>query len=514
MSKIGQEVSVKVQWLLSGLLAAAALLPGAVSVPALISDHMLLQKNAPVRIWGKAAPDEAVTVRFRGQEARTSADANGRWQVFLRPMKPGSAADLTITGTNTLLVHDVLVGDVWIGSGQSNMEFPLSRADRATDEVMHAEFPQIRLFTVKRVVADQPLDDVQGHWSLCSPDEAKNFSAVLYFFGREIYQTQKIPVGLIHTSWGGTPAQSWTSAGMLKSNASLAYIQDEWTKTMDAYPAAKAKYDEANAKYKQEAAAAKADGKPVPTAPRAPTGPGSPNTPAGLYNAMIAPLTPYAIRGALWYQGEANASKDHAYPYRYLFASMIEDWRQQWGEGAFPFYLVQLANFRANPYWPLLRESQTEALNLRNTGMAVAIDVGNPTDIHPTNKQDVGHRLALWARADTYGEKIVYSGPLYRQAAMEGNAVRVYFDAVGAGLQAKNNALTGFAVAGADHQFYPAQAVIDGDTVVVSSDQVARPMAVRYAWQDDPAVSLFNADGLPASPFRSDLWMDAKMPKP
>lgn len=499
---------------LTAALLTSAALQGAVQLPALISDHMLLQQGAPARLWGKANPNEPVLVRFRGQEQRTVADATGRWQVFLRPLTSGRAEDLTVTGENTLTIHDVLVGDVWIGSGQSNMEFPMSRTDHANEEILRAASPQIRLFTVKRSVAEQPLEDVQGQWSVCSPETVKSFSAVLYFFGREIQQTQNIPVGLIHSSWGGTPAQSWTSEQMLKDNSGLGYIGEEWSQILGRYPAAKVKYDEELAAWKQRSGSAKDSGKQPPAPPRAPAGPGHPNTPSGLYNAMIAPLTPYAIRGVLWYQGEANASNSHAYRYRWLFSSMIEDWRQQWGQGPFPFYLVQLANFRSNGNWPIVRESQSKALDLRNTGMAVAIDIGNSTDIHPTDKQDVGHRLALWARANTYGEKIVYSGPLFRQMSVEGNAARLWFDSAGGGLQAKGQTVTGFVVAGRDHRFYPAQVKLDADTLLVSSPQVSQPVAVRYAWEDDPAAGLFNREGLPASPFRTDTWTDGKMPQP
>ena len=492
-------------------LLAIACLRAEVKLPALISDHMLIQQGTPVRIWGKAAPGETVSVTFAAtQRYSVKADSNGKWQAFLTPVSAGGPFELVIAGSNRIIVKDILAGEVWVGSGQSNMEFPMARTLNADEEINNAKYPQIRLFTVKRVVADDPRDDVQGSWSACSPETVKNFSAVAYFFGREIHQTRHVPVGLIHSSWGGTPAESWTDMPFLESDLSLNSILTGWTKVLADYPAKKEAWDARIAKFPEEEAAAKAAGKKAPVRPAAPQGPGHPNTPAGLYNAMIAPLTPYAIRGAIWYQGEANTGETRSIQYRRLFETMIESWRHAWGEGSFPFYFVQLANFRSNSWWPLVRESQTGTLELRNTGMALAIDVGNPTDIHPTNKQEVGHRLALAARGQTYGEHIEYSGPLFRQMAVNGAAAYLYFDHVGGGLQAKGGKLTGFWIAGADQRFVPAEARIEGNTVMVTALEVGQPAAVRYAWQDDPPVSLYNKEGLPASPFRTDDWKDAK----
>lgn len=487
--------------------ALAACLHAEVKLPAILSDHMLMQQGMPVRLWGSATPGETVSVALPSQKVSVTASSGGKWQLALAPMKPGRPFDITINHTT---IHDVLVGDVWVGSGQSNMEFGMTRVMNAAQEIPQANYPEIRLFTVKKAVADQAADDVTGSWSLCTPESAKSFSAVAYFFGREIYKTQHVPVGLIHTSWGGTPAQSWTEPSYLSDDPALQTYLTNWQKTIDQYPAAKDKYDAQLAQWNEAVAAAKAAGKNPPNRPGAPAGPGHPNTPSGLYNAMIAPLTPYAIRGALWYQGESNANATEAWLYRRLFTSMIESWRQAWGEGSFPFYFVQLANYKTNGWWPLLRESQNAALDLRNTGEALAIDVGNPTDIHPTNKQEVGHRLALAARALTYGEKIEYAGPMFREMTVMGPRAQLWFDHVGGGLQAKSGALTGFWIAGADRRFVPAEAKIEGDTVVVSSAAVAEPEAVRYAWQDDPPVSLYNREGLPASSFRTDAWKEPK----
>ena len=497
---------MKVRFLLLAAFGVAAV-QAEVKLPSIISDHMLLQQGVPARIWGTAAPGETVTVSVGSERLAVKTPSSGKWQVFLQPMKPGAPFDMTVDG---VVIHDVLVGEVWVGSGQSNMEFPMARTLNSPQEIAEANYPQIRLFTVKRTVADQPLDDVTGSWSPCSPESVKNFSAVAYFFGREIHKTQHVPVGLIHTSWGGTPAQSWTETSFLKDDPALQSYLTNWQKALDNYPANKEKYDQQLANWQEAVTAAKAAGKTPPNRPGPPPGPGHQNTPSGLYNAMIAPITPYTIRGALWYQGESNANANEAWLYRRLFTSMIESWRQAWGQGSFPFYFVQLANYRTNGWWPVLRESQNAALELRNTGEGLAIDVGNPTDIHPTNKQEVGHRLALVARAQTYGERIEFSGPMFRELGVMGPQARLWFDHVGGGLQAKGGTLTGFEIAGADQKFVPAEAKIEGSAVVVTSPDVPEPVAVRYAWQDDPPVSLYNREGLPASSFRTDTWKDAK----
>ncbi len=477
-------------------LVLASLANADVRLPALISDHMMLQRDMPARIWGWADPGESVTVSFDGQKAAAIADNDGKWHIFLKPTSRSEPAELLVAGKNTIAVHDVLTGEVWLASGQSNMEFSMARVDKSDQEIAAANYPSIRFFLVKKAVADQPAEDVVGNWVVCSPDTVKPYSAVAYFFAREIFQTQHVPVAVIDTYWGGTPAQSWTSAPALRTEPALSFIQEDWQATLARYPDAKQKYDDALAKWQETKSGAE---------PRPPAGPGHQNTPSGLYNAMIAPLTPYAIRGVIWYQGEANASQAHAYAYRRLFRTMIEDWRSAWGIGAFPFYFVQLANFTSNGWWPLLRESQTETLNLRNTAMAVTTDIGNPTDIHPTDKQDVGHRLALPARALVYGEKIVYSGPMFREMTTEGSEARVWFDFADGGLATRGGApLSGFEIAGSDGAFVPADARIDGETVVVSCTSVTQPAMVRYGWADNPTTAtLVNRQGLPASPFRN-----------
>ena len=392
-------------------------LQAAVKLPAVISDHMVLQQGMPVRVWGTADPGETVKVDFQGQSVSVKAAENGKWTAWLRPLVAAGPLEMTV---NSQTIHDVLVGEVWLGSGQSNMEFRLATAVNHDEEIARADYPMIHLFQVKRAVADQPLDDVTGSWQVCSPASAKGFSAVEYFFGRHLLQNLHLPMGLIESDWGGTPAQSWASRQAMESDPALKFVLDEWDGVLARYPAAKQRYDQQLEAWDKAAAEAKAQGKTPPNRPAAPAGPGHPNTPGGLYNAMIAPLVPYAIRGVIWYQGESNASEAHAYKYRRLFGAMIEDWRNRWGEGDFPFLFVQLANYKANPWWPVLRESQTETLRLANTGMAVIIDIGESKDIHPKNKQDVGLRLALAARALTYHQPIEYSGPMFQSAAPEG----------------------------------------------------------------------------------------------
>jgi sialate O-acetylesterase len=495
------------QKLLAFALLAAASLSAEVKLPALISDHMLIQQGMPVRIWGTASPGETVKVAFHSQTRTATAAPSGKWEVFLAPTPAGGPYELTVNSTT---VHDVLAGEVWVGSGQSNMEFSMSRVKDFEREIPAANFPEIRLFTVKRAVSANPSEDVQGSWSACTPDTVKNFSAVAYFFGRELHQNRHTPVGLIYSSWGGTPAQAWTEMSYLEEDQNLRLYLTNWDKILTDYPARKEDYDKkVLPKWEAQEAAAKKTGAKVPAKPASPPGPGHQNTPAGLYNGMIAPLTPYAIRGVIWYQGESNANANEARLYRRLFPAMIESWRKQWGQGSFPFYFVQLANFQTNGWWPLLRESQNETLELANTGQALAIDVGNRTDIHPTDKQTVGHRLALIALAQIYGEQIPYSGPTLKEMTVDGSDATIWLDHTGKGLEAKGGTLAGFAIAGADQKFVPATAKIVDNRVVVSSPEVRDPKAVRYAWADYPMATLYNRDGLPAVPFRTDSWTEA-----
>ena len=658
-------------------LSSASLALADVRLPAVISDNMVLQKTAKAPIWGWASPGEKVTVQLGDQTASATADDKGAWRVALDTSRqPTTPAELIVTGNNVVTARNVLVGEVWLASGQSNMEFTVAQGKDAKDEIAAADFPQIRHFHAAYKTAAVPQAETTGRWEVCSPKTAGWFTAVGYYFARSLHQELKVPVGLVHTSWGGTDAEAWTSAEGLAydprfktiierniaSPEKTAAAMEKYRATLRAwedktYPKdpgntgfdkgwAKAEFDDAawktmqcptaweNAglpdfdgtvwfrktidlpatlqgkdlilslgavddfdttyvngtqvgatgnevdeywafkrKYKVAASVLKPGKnliavrvfdhggqgglmgppgemnlgvgrdtvdlagpwlyqveKQIPTftggwAGR-PQAPGiSQNSPTALYNAMINPLVPYALAGAIWYQGENNAGR--AYAYRTLFPAMITDWRSKWNQGDFPFYFVQLANFtKALPQpgdseWAELREAQSMTLKLPNTGMAVIIDIGDAVDIHPKNKQDVGKRLALNALAKTYGHKIEYAGPMYESMKIEGAKIRLNFSHTTGGLSlvlpgVQAHALMtlkGFAICGEDHKFVWADATIDGNTVVVSSPAVPNPIAVRYAWANNPECNLYNGSGLPASPFRTDDFPGKTAPK-
>jgi sialate O-acetylesterase len=470
-----------------------------VTLPKILASHMVVQRDLPVHVWGWAAAGEPVTVTFRGESRSTQADNLGRWSIYLAPGKAGGPFEVVVKGTNTITLDDVLVGDVWVASGQSNMEFEMRKASTAAVDLPKADNAHIRLMIVRKATSDYPLTDVDGvSWVASTPESAKEFSAVGWYFAREIESREHVPVGVIDSTWGGTPAEAWTSLEALGSDASLAPV-------FTAFAHMSGRESTAILEEKQRARQieeAKAQGKPIPQFGWHPTL----NSwgPAMLWNAMIAPLTPFPIRGVIWYQGESNSPIERAPSYERIFRTMIEDWRRQWQVGDFPFLYVQISNFKSGPHeiWPVIREAQRRSLELRNTGMAVTIDVGNPDDVHPTDKLTVGQRLALGARAITYGEEVEYSGPAYRQVTPEGSSLRVWFDHA-AGLEAKGGPLTSFEVAGPDGNFVPAQAKIDGETILLTSDAVTTPVAARYGWANSPDCHLFNRAGLPASPFTS-----------
>ena len=646
------------------VLVLAGVVRAEVRLPAIISDNMVLQRGMKVRIWGNADAGEHLTVTFDRKSSSAVADAQGRWQVSIGPFKTGRPSELTVKGDKQVLtIKNVLVGEVWLCSGQSNMEWPLVNTVGGAETVAQANYPEIRLFTVEHQTAVSPLTDVQGHWVVTTPDEAAHFSAVGYFFGRELHQRLKLPIGLIDSSWGGTPAEAWTSHDALLSSAELKPILEKYESSLKALPQTKETYARALAQWEEnnlyldaenkgegagyadlttpttdwaamdlpkqfetagllidgavwfrkvlelpESWAAKdlvlnlppiddydvtyfngtkigSTGRETPNSymvPRRYVVPGSlvrpgrnviavrvfdsageggfsrggafsigpagagesqvislrgvwhykvelalepkhpdwgtrpeavgvsnQNNPSVLYNAMIAPLVSFAIRGVIWYQGESNAGR--AYQYRTLFPVMIRNWRSSWGQD-FPFYFVQLPNWHATKAqpdesdWAELREAQLMTLREPHTGMAVTIDLGDEIELHPRNKLDVGLRLARWALAATYGQKVIHSGPLFDRYTIEGNQVRIRFKHA-AGLKTLNgDPLKGFAIAGEDHRFVWADARIDGDTVIVSSPGVPNPVAVRYAWADNPLANLYNKAGLPASPFRTDNW--------
>jgi sialate O-acetylesterase len=476
---------------------------------------MVLQQGRQVAIWGTADPGEQVTVTLADQKQMATADSTGPWKVRVGPFKAGGPIDLTVAGKNTVTFHNVMVGEVWVCSGQSNMEFALwnhgifGGAKNTEQEVAASNYPLLRLFLVKRAVAGKPQTDVQGHWVVSSPVTAGDFSAVGYFFGRDLHRALKVPVGMIASSWGGTEAEAWTNNEALSADPELKVVADSWQQRIADFPHALEQYTQKLDEWEKSAEQAEAEGKIALSLPDPPKDPRShPWRDSGLWNAMMAPLTPYAIAGAIWYQGESNA--EFAYQYRKVFPTMIQQWRNSWGEGDFPFLFVQLANYvpagQAPDQWAVLRESQDKTLALPKTGMAVAIDIGESYDIHPKNKQEVGRRLALAAEGIAYGRKIEYMGPSYKSLHAEEGNLRLRFTHVGGGLVAHGEQLTGFEVAGEDQQFYPAEAKIEGAEVVLSSAKVAKPVAARYAWANDPKCNLYNKAGLPAPPFRTDDW--------
>jgi sialate O-acetylesterase len=484
----------------------------------LITENMVLQQGVKVPLWGDADDGEKVTVSCQGQTVSATAQ-NGKWQVCLENLKAGGPYPLTIAGKNTITYKNVLVGEVWIASGQSNMEWPLRASDGAEKHIGASANPLIRLFTVPHTTAQTPQTTVNSKWVECGPTTVPSFSAVAYFFGRELQKSRGVPVGLIHTSWGGTPAEAWTSQAALEAQPSLKHYLAAREQALANYPQAMEKYKADLEKHKAAVEKAKAEGKTPPPAPRQPAPPDkSPHIPSSLYNGMIAPLIPYAIKGAIWYQGESNAGR--AYEYRTLFPAMIKNWRDDWKQGDFPFLLVQLAPFMQisktpqESAWAELREAQLLATKAcPNTGMAVITDVGDERDIHPKWKDPVGARLALAARAIGYGEKIEFSGPLYDSVKFEGNKAILSFTHTTGGLVAKGTELTGFTITGEDKKFVNAKAEIQDQHVVVWSDEVTKPVAVRFGWANYPVVNLWNKEGLPATPFRTDDFPLTTAPK-
>jgi sialate O-acetylesterase len=507
-------------WLVSAFLLLLAS-PAAADprLPAIFSDHMVLQQQMPIGVWGWADPGERIEVRLRSQRVSTSADPEGRWRVTLAPEAAGGPDELVVAGAAaSRRFAEVLVGEVWVGSGQSNMQWEVRQAQDAEKEIAAANHPRIRLFSVKRLTAREPKDDVTPFdaaptWTAVTPASIPNFSAVGYFFSRELQRSRDVPIGFIHSSWGGTPAEAWTRRDVLADDPALTPLLAQYRRIEAEYPSQRYGYERRQPVWSEAAKAWRAanpGATPLPGMPAPRGGPDDPHRPAALWNAMIAPITPFAIRGVLWYQGETNALR--AWDYQRLMTAMIQDWRRAWNRGDLPFLFVQLANFKPNPpapgasWWAEIREAQRLTLGLPNTGMASAIDIGNPLDIHPLDKQEVGRRLALAARAVAYGERVVHAGPLYDGMTIEGGRVRVRFAHAGGGLVLDAAKGSSFVVAGVDGVFKPATAAVEGATVVVSSAEVAAPVAVRYAWEDDPVTSLRNKEGLPASPFRTDTY--------
>lgn len=511
------------RFLFAALLLSPAPAFADVKLHPLFCDNMVLQRDMKVPVWGTADPGEEIVVTFRVNEQggenvdviRLRADDRGEWKVVLNMPGACEQVGLTVKGKNEVQLKNVAVGDVWLCSGQSNMEWKLKdlpKNDQGKKVAADAMNKHIRLFTVpnrpfKEPQRTFPVSKTEGLWLECTPENVLNFSAVGYYFGRDIQKSQNVPIGLIAADWGGTPCESWTSNAGLEAEPGLKHYVDAWAAIDEAK--AMAAYEKAMTKYEADAAKAKAEGKPAPRKPTKPVNGGvHAHVPTALYNGMIAPLLPFPIKGAIWYQGESNASR--AKEYRTLFPAMIADWRKQWGS-EFPFFAVQLAPFRADGSdkvsYAELRDAQYHATKvLPKVGLAVITDCGDETDIHPQRKEPVGQRLALAARAIAYGEAIEYSGPTFKDAKFESGQAIVTFDHIGGGLKCHGDTLTGFALCSEDKIFHPAKAEIKGDTVVVTCDKVAKPIAVRFGWVNfaKPELNFFNAAGLPAVPFRSD----------
>lgn len=493
------------------LLLPATAATAQITLPRSLSDHMVVQRGLPVHVWGLAPPGENVSVTFRGETETAASNALGHFNVYLKPGTAGGPFQMTVTGTPTnaagnpaavqhFTLSDILVGDVWVASGQSNMAFTLHEAATAADDLPRAGIPGLRLMLVNTKAADFAQNDVSTTgWAASTPQTAKDFSAVAWYFAREIHAREHVPVGVIDATWGGTVAEAWVRLTALGEDAALNPLFAMRGEMLDRAADADAELNDEQRQIDQ----ARAAGKPAPAFLWHPVleswGPGK------LWNGMIAPLTPMPIKGVIWYQGESNSAQERYPLYDRIMRTLIEDWRREWAEGPFPFYYVQIANYKSTPLedWAGLRAQQVKTLAVRNTAMAVTIDIGNPDNVHPTDKIDVGHRLALAARALTYGETgLEYSGPIFRQATTEGPSIRAWFDHA-KGLTAKGGEVTSVEVAGRDGKFYPATAKVDGETVVASSPQVPAPVAMRYGWANSPQCNLFNGDGLPASPFTS-----------
>jgi len=554
---------------LIAFMAFAPLVHGDVTLPNIIGDRMVLQQEAVVPIWGEADAGEKITVTLGQQKKMATADAKGRWMVRLAPLKSGGPFEMTVAGNNTLTLHDIWVGEVWVCSGQSNMTWELLSSTGAKETIAESNDPQLHLFNIPRSTSDKTGRDVNAQWTVAAPNTTPRFSAVAYHFGAELRKTLNVPVGLIHASRSGSPVESWTPIATMRVSDDYklllktwdkmianfpsfkkAYEQKDgkalmqvWGETVSDYPAYKTHYEDKIQAWMAAVEKARSEGKPEPRLPGPPPEPVSPDSmycPGSLYERMIAPLQPYAMRGVIWYQGESNAAQ--AWSYRQLFPNLIQSWRTTWASAGsagtgpgdslsrpirsgqdFPFLFVQAANFGVTTpepvesTWAELREAQAVSLSVPGTGIATALDLGVGGNVHPPNKRDVGIRLALVAKASVYGKKdIVFSGPNYDRMKIEGGTIRISFKNAG-GLTVRNKTSLGvtldgepspqgFAMAGADRKWVWASAKLEGETIVVWNEQIPKPVAVRYAWSDNPAINLYNGAGLPAMPFRTDDW--------
>ena len=498
---------------------------GEIQLPRVFGDNMVLQRERPIPVWGKASPGEKVAVAFAGQEKSTTAADNGDWQVTLDPLPANKTPQsFVISGSNKLTLTNVLIGEVWLCSGQSNMEWPVAQSANPEEEIATANFPEIRRLKVPHTASAFPQSDVKANWEVCSPSSISGFTAVGYFFARELFQQLDVPIGLIHSSWGGTSIELWMSPESVAKASGLSDLQAKLHSQSSRSPEGKKRHEEYLEDLRKWTAAmeeALAEDKAITEPPAVPWPAWENPQPTQLYKGMIHPLAPFAMRGAIWYQGESNGSDDAIY--RTKLETLISGWRSIWSQGDFPFYIVQISNFAKaredGKTWANVREAQLSALSIPNTGLAVTIDIGDSKNIHPKNKQDVGKRLARWGLAGPYAKKIEPSGPLYANHRIDGSKIHISFSHATTGLmlgkkdglapvQPDTSAkLKWIEIAGEDRLFKPAEAVIEGAELVVSSTEVPAPVAVRYAFVQDPAgANLYNTEGLPASPFRTDSW--------
>ncbi len=487
-----------------------------VRLPSYLRSGMVVQRDVPILVRGFAEPGEEVLVTQEESRATAKAASDGRWSVTLPPRSAGPIPDIVIEAGPKIVLTDLLAGDVWFAAGQSNMEFKLRRAAGAAEEIPQANHPDIRLFKVGRQIAKEPKHDVDGQWQRCTPETAADFSAVAYFFARDLQKELGVPIGIISAAWGGTPGEAWMAPQVMLGDPDYAALYEEWDDYRENYPAIKKQYDADMAAYEKKLAEPRAPGAKLPAKPLSKPEPDKNHKhPGVLFNGMIHPLAGLPLKGFLWYQGESN--KDRWAQYEKLLTSLITDWRQRWGQGDLPFLIVQLANFKPLAVEPSdsgrtrVREAQAQVVQtLPACALAVTIDLGEADDIHPLNKADVGRRLGLAALEKVYGRDVVGSGPLHRAVTFSDGSAVVEFNSSGGGLavgpdgKAKN--LEGFALAGADRKWHWAKAIIDGDQVIVSSKSVPDPVALRYAWADNPPASLYNKEGLPAVLFRTDDW--------
>jgi sialate O-acetylesterase len=491
-----------------------------VKLPTIFSDHMVLQREMPLPIWGWADSGEEVTVVMDDQTHTTTADSEGNWRVTLDPLTVGAPRTLVVEGKNRLQVNDILAGEVWLCSGQSNMQFGVDPSFNSDLAIASAKYPDIRLLTVNTPARQTPTRDVDGRWEVCSPETVGNFSAVGYYFGRDLHQILGVPVGLIDNAWGGSACEAWVRRDRLQGKPLYEPLMARWEKIEATFDEAaeRASHEKNLEAWKKKAEAAQQAGEEPPRKPRWNNPLTGNKRPANLYHGRIGPILPYALRGVIWYQGESNASR--AYQYRDLFPLMIQSWREDWGSvdrrlGEFSFYWVQLADYRAEETdpeesaWAELREAQTMTRDrLANTGEAVIIDVGAAADIHPRNKLAVAKRLVRWALARDYHHDMVFQSPRYDSLEIRDGKARLKFKEVGGRLQTLDaRQVRGFAIAGEDRKWVRAEAQIVGeDRIDVWSDAVSDPVAVRYAWANNPVCNVYNDLGLPLTPFRTDSW--------